>query len=223
MKTHSIKKTLTRQFSLLTCTVSVAWLAGCASGNYQKGSAAGAGLQASATKITEGMTKIDAATTSLNDLVNNPGDLAAQFKTFSASVSSLESASKEVQGKVKAMREEGNAYFAAWDQETATIHNEDIKNRSAERKAEMQQKFMDIKRSYVEAQDQFKPFLSNMMDIQTALSTDLTPGGVDAIKNTATKVIQEGSSLKATLTKLSEQFRDVGAAMSASMPQPTTQ
>src|SRR5262245_35354923 len=118
---------------LVVLALATSLLAGCASSNYQKGSAAGAGLQASADKITQGSGKVDAALASLNDLVNNPGDLVAQFKKYTASVSDLESAAKDVQSKVASMRTKGNDYFKAWDEQTAQIHNEDIKNRSAER------------------------------------------------------------------------------------------
>src|SRR5690348_14847947 len=99
-------------------------IAGCKSSNYEKGSAAGAGLQASADRISQGSAKIDATLASLNDLVNNPGDLVTQFKKYSSSVSSLESSAKDVQSKVAAMRAKGNDYFKAWDQQTAQIQNE---------------------------------------------------------------------------------------------------
>lgn len=205
---------------LLVLAVATILIAGCASGNYQKGSAAGAGLQASADKISQFSDKIDATLASLNDLVSNPGDLVAQFKKFSASVSDLESSAKDIQSKVAAMSSKGNDYFKAWDQQTAQIHNEDIKNRSAARKAEVQQKFTDIKKNYVETSDAFKPFLSDLKDIQTALATDLTPGGVNAIKGAADKANNDGTSLKASVEKLAGQFRDLGAAMSAAGPPP---
>jgi chromosome segregation ATPase len=205
---------------LLVLTLASALIAGCASQNYQKGSAAGAGLQASADKITQGSGKIDAALASLNELVNSPGDLPAQFKKFSASVSDLESAAKDVQSKVASMRGKGNEYFKAWDEQTAQIHNEDIKNRSADRKAEMQKKFTEIKMSYTEASEAFKPFLSDLKDIQTALATDLTTGGVQAIKGAADKANKDATPLKASIEKLAGQFRDLGAAMSAATPPP---
>jgi uncharacterized phage infection (PIP) family protein YhgE len=205
---------------LLTLAVVTALIAGCASGNYQKGAAAGAGLQASADKITQGSGKIDATLASLNDLVNNPGDLVAQYKKYTASVSELESSAKDVQGKVATMRGKGNEYFKAWDEQTAQIHNEDIKNRSAERKAEMQKRFTEIKMSYTEASESFKPFLSDLKDIQTALATDLTPGGVSAIKGAADKANKDAAPLKASVEKLAGQFRDLGAAMSAATPPP---
>ena len=211
---------VSRKLYLLPGIAAVALLAGCASGNYQKGAAAGAGLQASADKIDKGSGLIDAAIASLNDLVNNPGELPAQFKKFGAAVGDLESTAKDVSSKVTAMSQEGNAYFTAWDQQLAQIQNEDIKSRSANRKADVQKKFAAIKKSYEEASGEFKPFMSDLKDIQTALATDLTPGGLDAIKSSASRATRRAGTVKTTLGKLAGQFRDLGVAMSASVPQP---
>jgi chromosome segregation ATPase len=200
--------------------VAAALLAGCRSSNYEKGSETGAGLQASADRIGQGQAKIDAAMKSLNDLVNSPGDLATQFKAYSAAVNDLDSSSKDVQSKVASMRSKGNEYFKAWDEQTAQIKNEEIKKRSAERKAEMQKKFTEIKTSYTQASEQFKPFLSDLKDIQTALATDLTPGGVSAIKGAADKANKEAVPLKASFEKLAAQFKDLGVAMQSAAPPP---
>src|SRR5262249_34516637 len=104
--------------------------------------------------------------------------------------------------------------------QTAQIHNEDIKNRSVERKAEMQKKFTEIKMNYVEASEAFKPFMSDLKDIQTALATDLTPGGVSAIKGAADKANKDAVPLKSSVDKLATQFRDLGASMRATVPPP---
>ena len=197
-------------------------IAGCKSSNYEKGSAAGAGLQASADRIGQGSAKIDATLASLNDLVNNPGDLVTQFKKYSSAVSSLESSAKDVQNKVAAMRAKGNEYFKAWDQQTAQIQNEDIKNRSAARKEEMMKKFTEIKMSYTQASEAFKPLMQDLKDIQTALATDLTPGGVNAIKGAADKANKDAVPVKDSINKLATQFKDVGASMQSAAPPPTT-
>lgn len=194
-------------------------LAGCSSANYQKGSAAGAGLQDSADRMHQGAVKIDATLTNLNDMVNNPGDLATQFKKYSASVADLEASANNVASKVAAMRGKGNEYFKAWDAQTAHIKNEDIKQRSAARRAEVEKKFTDIRMNYTRARDQFKPFLSDLKDIQTALATDLTVGGASSVKGAAEKANQDAVPLKATIEDLSAQFKDLGAAMIAAGPQ----
>lgn len=202
--------------------VAVALFAGCRSSNYEKGAATGAGLQAAANRIGQGQSKIDTTLTNLNDLVTNPGDLATQFKKYTTSVSDLESSAKDVASKVASMRGKGDAYFKAWDEQAAQIKNEDIKNRSAQRKAEMQKRFTDIKMNYTQAADLFKPFLSDLKDIQTALATDLTPGGVSAIKGAAEKANKDAVPLKASMDKLASQFKDLGVAMQAAAPPPPT-
>jgi len=210
----------TLNLSAILCATALVLLAGCASGNYQKGSATGATLQASADKINQGSGKIDAALATLGDLMKNPGDMAAQFKKFSSAVNDLESTAKDVAGKYASMTKQGEAYFAAWDEQLAQIQNEDIKSRSADRKAAVQKQFSAIKSSYEEAAAEFKPFMSDLKDIQTALATDLTPAGLDAITKSADKATKSGTKVKATVGKLATQFKQLGVAMSAAAPQP---
>jgi hypothetical protein len=210
-----------KAFGPLVClAAATALIAGCSSSTYEKGSATGAGLQASADKISQGSGKIDAALKALNDIVNNPANLPTQFKTYSASVSDLDSSAKDVQSKVAAMRAKGKDYFTAWDQQIAQIKNEDIKNRSVTRKEEVMKKFTEIKMTYTEASEGFKPFLGDLKDIQTALATDLTTGGVSAIKGAADKANKDATPVKSSLEKLAVQFRDLGVAMQSAAPPP---
>lgn len=204
---------------ILVAVLAAIILAGCNTANYQKGSAAGAGLADSANRMHQGTVKIDATLTNLNDMVTNPGDLAAQFKKYAASVADLETSAKNVESKVASMRGKGNEYFKAWDTQTAQIKNEDIKQHSASRKAEVQQKFTDIRMNYTRASEQFKPFLSDLKDIQMALATDLTVGGVNSVKGAAEKANKDAVPLKATIEDLAGQFKDLGAAMQAAGPQ----
>jgi Protein of unknown function (DUF2959) len=207
--------------STLALAAAIATLAGCKSGNYEAGASTAAGLTESADKAAAGKAKIDAALTSLNDLINNPqGDLVPRFKQFNTAVNDLEATAKNVSGNVASMRGQGKEYFAKWDEQLATIKNEDIKARSAERKNEVQTKFTDIKKTYEETAMAFKPFMAELKDVQSALSTDLTPGGVAALKGPAEKLNKDAVPLKASIDKLSTQFKELGVAMSSGMPQP---
>lgn len=210
-------KTASLILSFAALTVALAISSGCASkGNYEKGASAGAGLQEAADKLTIGKGKIDTTLTALNDLVNSSqGDLEPKYKKFSASVNDLQTSAQHVNAAVKEMRDKGNEYFKAWDQQAAAIKNEDIKARSTERKAEMQKKFMDIKRSYILAGDAFKPFMADLKDIQTALGTDLTTGGLGAVKGAVEKANKNAVPLKASVDELATHFKDLGVAMSA--------
>ena len=58
-----------------------------------------------------------------------------------------------------------------------------------------------------------------MKDIQKALATDLTVGGVNSIKGAAEKANKDAVPLKATTEDLAAQLKDLGAAMQAAAPQ----
>jgi len=217
-----MKKSKAAKFlSTLALAAVVGAFAGCASGNYQKGSGTAAGLTESADMISAGKGKVDAVLTSLNDLVGtSQGDLVPKFKAFNTAFSDLESTAKDVKAKVTKMREQGNEYFKKWDEQLAQIKSEDIKNRSAERKAAVQKEFMDIKKSYTEAQMAFQPFMSQLKDVQTALGTDLTTGGVASVKSTVEKANATGGQLKTAMDQLAAEFKQLGVAMASSTPTP---
>ena len=146
-----------------------------------------------------------------------------RFSPFSDSVSDLQSSAKDVSEKVADMRENGNAYIKAWDEQIAAIKNEEIKKSSADRKVEVQKSFTEIKKSYAEAEMNFKPFMAGLKDIQAALGTDLTSGGVSAIKGVAAKTNKDGDALKTSLDKLAAKFQEMGVAMASSSAAPTGQ
>jgi len=196
-------------------------IAGCASQGYEKGSATAEGLKASAAKIESAQSKLDATVTSLNDLVNKPAaDLRPQYKAFSDNVTELEKLAKHGKEGVVSMGAKSKEFFAKWDEETAAMKNEDIKNRSAARKQEVTAALNDIKRCYVEAETAFKPFMSNLRDIQKYLGTDLTTAGVASIKDVAVKANTDAAALKEPLAKLVASFKALGVSMSAAAPAP---
>ena len=112
------------------------------------------------------------------------------------------------------MKSQGVAYFAKWDQEVATIQNEDIRKRSLTRKNEVAAQFARISQNYDVTQTAFQPFMSDLRDVQKFLGTDLTAGGLAAIKDVSAKANKDAVSLKASLGKLSDEFKALGLSMS---------
>jgi Protein of unknown function (DUF2959) len=202
----------------LTLTV---LLAGCKThSNYETAGDTAEGLQASADRVERTKGQLDSVLAALNDLVNGPTNLPTQYTTFSSAVTDLEASGKNVNDRVTAMRAKGAEYFKSWNEEVAKIKNEDIKSRSAEREKEVQDQFTKVKLSYTEAGDAYRPFMSDLKDIQTALGTDLTAGGVAAIKGAAEKANKDAIPLKKAGDDLSAQLKELGAAMSTSGPAP---
>jgi len=193
-------------------------LAGCASQGYQKAGATSEALQVAANRITNGILQINVTLTTLTNLVNNPqGDLAPRYKKYCDDVETLRSMAVDVNNKAIAMRAKGRDYFSQWEQQLATIKDQDIRKVSVDQMKDMMDKFQEINNSYQEVRMRFKPFMSDLEDIQTYLGTDLTVGGIDAIKSTADKVNERSVPLKEAISKLADQFRQMGVSMSATM------
>ena len=201
--------------NLLTLTAAVALITGCASDNYQKSANTAATLNASSRMITKDNTLIDESLADLNDLVSNPSpDLRVQFKKFNNSVDKLGGAATDLASEAGEMKSQGRDYFAGWDKESAQIQNEDIRSRSENRRNEVASRFDRISQQYDQTTTAFGPFLSDLRDVQKFLSTDLTAGGLTAIKDTAAKATQDSLPVKESMARLSDQFKSLGLAMS---------
>jgi hypothetical protein len=211
-------KTCKTILSLLALT---ALISGCATSGYQKANHTAASLQSTSDCINKGTGQIDAALASLSQLVDNPSaDLKAQLKTFDSSVSGVESMSREIGSRVASTQQQGAEYFQKWDEDMAQIQNTDIRSNSADRKEAVVKQFDRVKASYESTRGQLMPFVADLRDIRTALSTDLTPAGVEAIRGAASKANAKGVVVRQSLSELAVQYKDLSASLRASAPQP---
>jgi len=218
MKKHM---TTVLKLQLIACTAAVGLLSGCASNSYDKAAATGTALQTTAAQIYQGNAQLTLVMADLNNLVERPqADLRPQFDKFSDAVNKLQSLASDVNDKATDMQAKGADYFKDWDQQLATIKNEDVRARSSKRAKEVETKFIALNGSYQEAKTAFKPFMSDLQDIQTALGNDLTPAGIDAVKKTVAQANKEVKPLKKTVSKLGDDFKSLGVSMSPMTPAP---
>lgn len=202
--------------NLFTLAAAVLLTTGCASTGNDKAASTSKSLVKSAQMIEKGNLLIDQTLAKLNDLVSNPNaDLRKQFDAFDASVNELGATDLGVACQAKEMKANGADYFENWDQETAHMRNENIRQRSAERKHEVAANFARISLQYDEAKTAFEPFMSDLRDVQKYLGTDLTAGGLVAVKDFAAKATRHAEPVKESLTRLSEEFKSLGISMSS--------
>jgi len=194
---------------------------GCASTGYKKANHTADYLEATADRINKGVEQMDSAIGTLTTLVENPNaDLTLQFKNFSTAVKNLESVTQDVGARAAKIQELGIDYFQKWDEQLTLIKNETIRNNSAERKAAVMKKFDAIRASYEETRTVFNPLLADLRDIRTAMSTDLTPAGVEAFRSSMTKVNTEAAKVRKTLDDLTLEFRNLGKSLETPTPPP---
>jgi hypothetical protein len=194
-------------------------LIGCATTGYQQAATTASTLTRSAEISAKGNLEIDETLAKLNDLIANPSpDLRQQFNAFDKAVNALGATAKDITVKAEQMKAQGQAYFRNWDKELAKIHNEDIRRRSTARKSEVAERFDLITQRYERTKVACIPYMSDLRDIQTALSMDLTTGGLAAIKDAAAKAVVHAPALKESISKLSDEFKRLGISMSSMNP-----
>lgn len=112
------------------------------------------------------------------------GDLRPAYNAYCSEVTKTESAAASTQTRVQWMGSDGRKYFQDWQNTINGIANQSLRKKSQKRLDTVKTSYDKVEASLKLAGDKFKPFLSDLADIQKALAADVTPGGVKAIKST---------------------------------------
>jgi hypothetical protein len=112
------------------------------------------------------------------------GDLRPAYNTFAAEVTNTVTAATITGTRVNWMDGDGEQYFKDWQNTINSIANQSLRKKSQKRMEAVRVDFEEVKKELKEATAKFKPFLSDLADIQKFVSTDVTAGGVKAIKST---------------------------------------
>jgi len=215
MKTIGIK-TLTMNLALAT-TLAIA--AGCASSSYDKGVATADTLKSSAAAVDQTTTGVLDVLEKLNNLTfKSTGDLRVQYDAFVGAVKNLDKVNANLDSKVAQMRAAASAYAANWSTQMTNIQSADLRARSAARMDEVTAKLKEVEASYDSVKNSFKPFTSDLKDIQTYLGTDLTAGGLANIKDVVSRTKVDAVPLRDSIKKLGVSFSSLGTALSPVMP-----
>ena len=112
------------------------------------------------------------------------GDLRPAYTAYCAEVTKTGSAADLTRKRVQWMGGDGRKYFQDWQLTVNGIANESLRKKSHKRLDAVQASYNKVETSLQLAGDKFKPFLSDLADIQKALASDVTPGGVKTMKST---------------------------------------
>ena len=110
------------------------------------------------------------------------GDLRPAYNTYCAEVTKTEAAAAWTRTRVQWMAGDGRKYFQDWQTTVNGIANESLRKKSQKRLDAVKKSYNKVEASLQQAGEKFKPFLSDLADIQKALATDVTAGGVKAIQ-----------------------------------------
>jgi hypothetical protein len=129
--------------------------------------------------------QLGATLSSLNDLTKQTkGDLRPTYDKFCADVARTQKAAAVTRTRAQWMDTDGQQYFKGWQESINSIANEKLRKKAQKRMNEVQGEWTKAKEALSLAGQKFTPFLSDLTDVQKALATDVTPGGVKAVRGT---------------------------------------
>jgi hypothetical protein len=198
-----------------TIVAGTALMTGCGTtAGYKQADKTGAGATEFREEIINGKKAIDNTMTALGQVAatanKNP---RAAFEQFSKSLANLESAAEKARKRGAEMKAQGQAYFAQWEKQMNEVKNPEIKHLAMQQKAKLQATFDNIKKYTEPLKAQFDPWLSDLKDLRTYLSNDLTVTGVDAAKGLFTKTQAEGMEVQKSMNTLVAELNTIAAAL----------
>jgi hypothetical protein len=113
------------------------------------------------------------------------------------------------------MQQKSADYLQAWDRQLQAIDYQHIRDLSEARRSEVTNRVESINRRYQESQAAVQPLIAYFQDIRKALSTDLTPGGLEALKGVVQNANDNVAKVQTALEALTTELTNSSAGMSS--------
>jgi hypothetical protein len=202
-----------RWFQLLLISSALTW-GGCSSTGVERAEETAESMQDSVANIEKGKNLVKKTMDSLKKVQDSAGsDPRSAFNEYSENVEDIKDAAKKVSKTTNAMKDAGKDYYKTWQKQLSGMNNEQLKAISAARQAESQATYEKVVGAYNGVREAYKPFIKDLTDIQTYLSNDLTPGGINAIKSVADRAETDAAVLNDSLSALQANFSSMAAAI----------
>ncbi len=202
-------------FLFAALSIAAISITGCASTGMQRSEEASTTMQAVDNDIKLIVTHLDAAGASLEELTR-PGqsDVKKAFDLYSDNISKLAEMEKKFSKHADEMKARGKDYFEEWQTEGSKYKNPRIQSLSEQRRMALADIYGQIPLNSIGVKEAFRAYLSDATEIQTYLSNDLTPKGVEAIAPMARRASMDGDNLKYAIKELEMAIERARAEMS---------
>jgi len=200
--------------STLTGLVAAALMSGCATTGYKQADKTGAGIAEFRAEVISLKQAVDGAMADLTKITETAAsDPRKSFQAFAKSVDKVENSRAKAGKRAASMKAAGEAYFKQWEAQLANISNPEIRSLAAERKTKLSETFSKVRPEMEQARDDFDPFMTDLKDLRSFLSQDLTIAGVDAAKGIIEKTREHGMRLQKSLDSLIDEMNSIAAAL----------
>ncbi len=124
----------------------------------------------------------------LNALVaQKPGDLRPTYECFRAEIPKTQAAAGATSTRVQMMGNQRDKYFSDWQATIGGINNPGLQKKAQKRLDKAAKSYAKVEAAFKTAAEKFRPFLSDLSDVEKALSNDVTIAGVKGMKSVTRK------------------------------------
>lgn len=198
-----MKKTTQPAVAVSLLLGSLIFLGACSSTGMQRSEKTSASMAVVEKDIRLAEPQIDRTGAALAELIR-PGqpDAKAAFKKYSANVDEMDKIGTRVLEHADKMSEQGKEYFHEWRKQGNTYNSAEIQALSEQRRADLTGVLAKIPEAGVGVKGAIKAYLSDIKEIRSYLSTDLTDKGIQTITPVAETAVRDGARLKETVQPL---------------------
>ncbi len=201
----------------LLCLATVFAVAACSTTGMQRSEEVQSTMQTVDNDIKLIVVQLDAIGASLDELIK-PGqaDVMRAFDLYSNNVSKIKKMETDFAKHAGQMETSGKTYFAEWDKGGQKYDNPDIQKQSDERREALGLIYDRIAQNNIGVKEAFRTYVSDVNEIETFLSNDLTSRGIDSISPVANKVVSNGRLLRSELSNLQSAIEEARSEMTQS-------
>ncbi len=114
-------------------------------------------------------------------------DLRPAYQAYVQNVEKTRQSADTTKHRYEQMNADSKNYFSTWKDDNGKISNKDIRTKANQRLDEVKEDYKNAVANLKGAAEKFNPFLSDLSDIQRALSNDLTSKGLASVGDTVKK------------------------------------
>jgi Mg2+ and Co2+ transporter CorA len=143
------------------------------------------------------------------------GDLRPAYDTFVEEVKRTHDAAGQTAARAASMDSASKDYFGTWQTDVSGIAKESLRKNAQRRLDDVRKSYDKVIASLRQATVAFKPFLSDLDDVQKTLANDVTVGGVKAIRETASDAAKAQRKVLRNVNDAIDQLASMEKALSS--------
>jgi len=199
-------------------------LAGCSSGpektaGEERSAMAVGGLKETRGELVAAKAQINKTLSVMNAMRDGQGALPTEFAAYNAELKKNDEQAAKTRKRAADMQARSKQYQAKWREEMGKVEDPTLRAAAAERANKVGQSYKGITAKANEAKAAYQPFVKQLKSVQTYLSNDLTPAGVQSAGPVFDKATADGKvvneKLDAVIAELDKVATELNPAAAA--------